>query len=467
MIDDSHYNYYLAYAALAAALVVAYIKIKSTDGVTITTKEFKKFQYSFLGGYGAVILAELIAVASFFHIMVARQLDMEQITNIYITTVVATTCWGILIEIFDIGSRKMKCFLSAALYGASLFSLYFGGHYEMILLSRIMFGAASALHHSSFEAYVIHQHTILGFPEDWLTQTFTLLPHVMAIAASASGPLGQIASSMATGGTGCITLIIVLSGLAMLHIQTNWEKDTNPPRFMWSNFLYTMSNTVTAVKNSHTIRAIILIGALYEATVMIITFYWAPWLSYVLANELSTSISVAVEGAGASAGSGGGGVVEEVSSSTFPYEIVFACYICASMLGNYLFQMASNTNDDSAAASPGVLFNYILIATSACYLIGSSISSPTLIFIVCIAVHLLMGAYWSCIGILRAQHVPPEYRGAPVTLTRVLTLLLTMMVLINVHHSPSLILICCGLFAGGAAYVQSTIMHEVNIPANI
>ena len=63
-------------------------------------------------------------------------------------------------------------------------------------------------------------------------------------------------------------------------------------------------------------------------------------------------------------------------------------------------------------------------------------------------------------GILRAQFIPPEYRGAPVTVTRVITLVLAMVVLGNVHHSPSLILLSCAAFAGVAAYSQSLIMHE-------
>ena len=173
----------------------------------------------------------------------------------------------------------MKCCVSAALYAASLFTLYFGGHYEMILLSRVIFGAASALHHSSFEGYVIHQHTILGFPDDWLTQTFSMLPHVMTFAAGLSGPVGQIAASM--GISGLISVIVGLGLVAVVHIIFNWEKDTNPPRYMWSNFLYTISNTFTAVKQNSTMRSIILLGAFYEASVIIFSFYWAPWLRFV------------------------------------------------------------------------------------------------------------------------------------------------------------------------------------------
>lgn len=397
MIDSDHTSFYMAYAAIVVALIVCYLKIKSTEGVMITTKEFKKFQYGFLGGYGTIITAELIAVGSFFFIMMNLALDIEQITKVYITTIVSTTVWGILIEIFDIGSRRTKCALSAFLYGLSLFFLYFGGHYEMVLLSRVVFGAASALHHSSFEAYIIHQHTILGFPDDWLSQTFSMLPHVMAIAAIASGPVGQLSATVGAGG--CITVIIILSMVTVGYILVNWDKDTNPPRYMYSNFLYTMTNTVSSIKSNSTIRHIILVGAFFEASVIIFSFYWAPWLKFE------------------SAGNPGFGALHEVVSF-LPYEIIFSCYICASMLGNYLFQMYTAGGDETGGNGINTIFHYVLLGSTACYFVGSTISSPMLVFATSLVIHILMGAYWSCIGILRAQYIPPEYRTSPITVTR-------------------------------------------------
>ena len=44
MISESQYIYYLGYAALCVLLGISYFKVKSTEGLTITTKEFKLFQ---------------------------------------------------------------------------------------------------------------------------------------------------------------------------------------------------------------------------------------------------------------------------------------------------------------------------------------------------------------------------------------------------------------------------------------
>ena len=109
MIDTSSTTYYLTYGLLSASLGVIYLKLKSMEGLTITTKEFKKFQNTFLFGYSFMILGELIASASFYHSLISLGLTLQQITKLYIVSVVATTICGIFIEIVDVGSRKDKC----------------------------------------------------------------------------------------------------------------------------------------------------------------------------------------------------------------------------------------------------------------------------------------------------------------------------------------------------------------------
>jgi K+-sensing histidine kinase KdpD len=99
MIDQSQSIFYVSYALIAALVGVAYLKVSSTEGVTITTKEFKIFQQSFLTGYSIMILCELIAAASFFHTFVYLRLSLEQITKLYVVTIFSSTIFGILSEV--------------------------------------------------------------------------------------------------------------------------------------------------------------------------------------------------------------------------------------------------------------------------------------------------------------------------------------------------------------------------------
>ena len=168
MLDQSQTIYYICYALVSVVIGLTYFKIKSTEGIIITTQEFKLFQSGFLTGYGLMVLGELISTACFFHTFISFKLNVEQITKLYVITIFSTTISNILNDIFDIGSRKNKCLLSAILYVVSCVLILFGSaqHYDMLLISRVLYGMASALHHSSFDAYIISEHSNQGFPDD-------------------------------------------------------------------------------------------------------------------------------------------------------------------------------------------------------------------------------------------------------------------------------------------------------------
>ena len=151
MIDESQNLFYISYAIISGLLGIAYLKFQSSSPsfTIVTTKEFKQFQTSFLLGYSLVILCELIANASFYHTLIALGLSLEQITKLYLVTLFSTTATSVLADVIDMGSKKDKCILSAVLYAVSMFSLLFGspGHYEMLLMGRIVYGVASSLQH--------------------------------------------------------------------------------------------------------------------------------------------------------------------------------------------------------------------------------------------------------------------------------------------------------------------------------
>ena len=375
MIADGHGTYYISYALLCAALGIAYIKVKSTEGLTITTKEFKIFQTGFLTAYSAMMLGELLCLASFYPTFTAFELTLEQVTRLYIVTVISSTAFGIVTEIVDFGARKDKCVLSAVLYAVSICSCFFGGHFETLLLGRVVYGAASALHHSAFEMYAVHEHATLGFPDDWLTYTFTLLAHVMALVAALSGTIGQTASS--SGALGCFSLAAALFVLSAAYISVVWTKDMNVPRFMLSGFLFNLNQTWQAAKASRQLQLVLAISMLCESAVTIFTFYWAPWMSTMAGGE----------------------------DNAIPFEIVFSTLITASMLGNYLHQSYS------ATVGPESAFQGVLVGTAASFFLGAIFQTPLFAFVISVATQVCIGGYWPCVGALRGRAVVPELRG--------------------------------------------------------
>ncbi len=66
MIAESDYILYALYGLMSVFIAVAYVKISYTEPVTITTKEFVKFQSNFLIGYMMIMIGELLSMASFY-----------------------------------------------------------------------------------------------------------------------------------------------------------------------------------------------------------------------------------------------------------------------------------------------------------------------------------------------------------------------------------------------------------------
>lgn len=132
----------------------------------------------------------------------------------------------------------------------------------------------------------------------------------------------------------------------------------------------------------------------------LLSFFWAPWLAaYAQA--------------------------EGFDSTTTPYAIVYACFIASSLLGNYLYQIftapthGSDGGTGRSLVSSDFILQCVLVSSCVGYFLGSVFQTPVLVFLVCICpLHLGMGAYWSCIGRLRAEYLLPEMKSATMLIAR-------------------------------------------------
>jgi MFS transporter, MFS domain-containing protein family, molybdate-anion transporter len=178
--------FFIAYGVLCVLSAIALIKVQSKESLLITTTEFKQFQSNYLIGYMSLIFAEIFCVSTFYPILVSLNLSMDEITDLYIVSICSSAFFNVIAEVIDIGSRRGKCVLATILYFIATLSL-FSGNFEFLLLGRIFYGGGSVLLHSAFDAYMVHEHTTKGFPDDWLLHTFGKLAHSMTIAALLSG----------------------------------------------------------------------------------------------------------------------------------------------------------------------------------------------------------------------------------------------------------------------------------------
>jgi hypothetical protein len=417
MIDPSESIYYLTYGLICLCLIVAYIKLRNDEGTIITTKDFSNFQFSFLTAYSATILFELIASASFFHTFLSLSLTLEQITKLYLATIISQTIGHIFLEIIEFTSRKEKCILSCLLYSISMFSIIFGSsqHYEMLLIGRLLYGFASSLKETNYESYAVHQHSSHGFPEDWLHHMFTLLTHLMSLMSILTGILGQFAAGMGSSSSSSSNLeapaslegtesIVVLSCIGFvfisIYILVSWEKDINISRYMMSGFLFNMNSAISSLRSHRSTFILLLISSLCESSILIFTFYWAPWLTDLFREE----------------------------DHHLSYEMIFSCFVATSMLGNYCFQIFFNNKTSGTGVTGGGIdnvFQGVLIASSACYFLGAIVSSAVIAFFIALLIQCCVGIYWPCIGYYRGRIIAPELRNSFLTIPRSVNMLVS------------------------------------------
>ena len=326
----------------------------------------------------------------------------------------------------DIGSRKNKAVLSTLLYTISIATTLIHDK-DVLFIGRILYGAASAYHHTSFEAYVVHEHGSLGFPDEWLSQTFSLLTHSMSLLAALLGVVGQIVSS--NGGVhSVIVFTLTLFIGATIYILISWTKDVSSPKFLLGNFTSTHIQTFVAIRKNKNLAYFILISAFSETAFTVFTYYWAM---------LITSIA-------------------SMNAYNMPYALIFSSYICTSMIGAYLHSIYS------AKFGPDLFFQGVLSGLVASFSLASTVQTTLVYFISSLAIYGFIGAYWPCIGTLRAKVVGAEQRTSSLLWSRALSCLFTVLVLYKLSYSPVVVLIICAVCVAVAAFFQNQTMQMVS-----
>lgn len=448
MIEEGQSIFYLSYFVLAVALVVFFVRLRSKESVTITTKEFKQFQASYITSFSAVLFCELLASASFYHSFVYLGLSIDQIARLYVVSVLSSAIFSIVFEVVDMfSSRRDKCVSSCFLYAISMFSLFLGPHYEMLLFGRVLYGAASALQQIGFEAYGAHEHSNRGFPDDWMSQTASYFTHSMALVAALTGLLGQ--SSSTSGPLGCIGLCCSVFILAAIYILFTWNKDINHQKFAVSPYVANLVRVVSTARTHPSFAWFLVMSASFESFIMLFTFYWAPWLTSLL----------------------------PYTNSRLPFELIFSCLVMASMLGNYVYQWLLSSDSRLQVDS---IFQYTLLACAISLFTGSIVNTLSLSFLIGLIVQACIGVYWPSIGMLRGSVVLPELRNHTLALTRydkscmycmssiclscclvcrLLTAGMTFLCFywISMHKSSFAVLSICGLLTSLATYAHSKV----------
>jgi hypothetical protein len=177
-----------------------------------------------------------------------------------------------------------------------------------------------------------------------------------------------------------------------------------------------------------------------ESTILVFSFYWAPWFSRLSSPSDPTSeadANVSLDPLSQSAGplsryldemnitvtpSEALGVASPGPVSALPLILIYSSLMTMAMIGHYLHTLALPAYGNDR------IFQILLLVAGVGYLIAAvltslSSSSPSTIYFLALTLQLCSGTYWPCIGFLRGKYILPEIRGVVITFTRLILLL--------------------------------------------
>ena len=241
----------------------------------------------------------------------------------------------------------------------------------------------------------------------------------------------NIQTSGSTGPLGCVGLACVLYVLVAFYIVSTWVKDTSTPRFALSTYVASLQRVLSTCKSQKSYMYYMIIAACVESSIILFTFYWAPWMASL----------------------------EPDSQHHVPFEIVFSCMIMASMFGNYLYQFLVGSQN-SKVQFDSVLQGVFMASSCLFFFGGSAVNTPWFAFILALLIQVAIGFYWPSIGLLRAEIVPPELRMHTLSVNKLMTAIVTLLSLhyIVMHRSSFALLSICAMLNGVALYSHHKLM---------
>ena len=99
----------------------------------------------------------------------------------------------------------------------------FHDDYQTLLVGRILYGTATALLHTAFDAWMSAQHAEHAFPRDWQMQTYQEVSRWTAVVSIGAGVLAEAAAAVAGLAAPFVaSFLLAIGGVALIH--ATWDK---------------------------------------------------------------------------------------------------------------------------------------------------------------------------------------------------------------------------------------------------
>ena len=376
------YPVFLVCAAIFG--VITYSNYKTESSSPAVSRDFKKWQYSFLAIYLVMMAADWMQGPYVYSLYKYYGFSIADNGKLFIAGFGSSLIFGTIAgSMSDKYGRKKACIAYGLTYIGSCITKHFPT-FEILMVGRVLGGISTSILFSAFESWMVAEHGKRGFDASWMKQTFSRMTIGNGLVAIVAGWIAQYATEIYQHPVAPFDVSAVFLLFGTLAISIMWTENHGDA------FKDTSSNLIDSVKNIFANKKVLILGctqSLFEGSMYTFVFMWTP--------VLEDAQSVADGG-------------------TIPHGVIFASFMVCCSIGGAMFDHFSNFMPEGSILTKvflwtaGFMLAPIFFADNiyVCY-------AAFLGFEICV------GVFWPAISTLRSKHIPEESRATVMNLFRV------------------------------------------------
>ena len=420
---------------IGTSIVTGALTIKARAGAftnTPTSSSFKAFQVTFLLIYYVAMTADWLQGPYVYALYSSYGFSGHDIAVLFVGGFGASMVFGTFVgAMADKMGRKRACQLYCLLYFLSCVTKH-AKDYWVLMLGRVLGGVATSLLFSSFESWMICEHTARGYEGSAMGDTFSLMYFGNSICAIVAGMMAESAADLKAltptdsppwyyGGYTApfdLSAFFLIVGFGLISGMWN-ENYGEGSRDKGENQI---SHALAIVYRDPGVLMTGVIVSLFEGCMYIFVFNWTPSIS--------------------------------AHYSKPPFGFIFATFMVACMGGSSLFSVLSKT-----MAPENMLVGVFAVGSVALAVpVFTGATLPVLcaflVFEACV------GIYWPAMGTVKSKVVPEEARATIYNIYRVPLNGVVLGILLN-DMKLTTAFTFCSLMLAVAAVTQSMLSKRV------
>lgn len=407
--------------------VAAFLRYKSSEGSTNASlslsPEFKAFQQNWLLVYYIVMGADWLQGPYVYALYEKYGYDKSLIGILFIAGFLSSLVFGTIAgALADKFGRKRLCLVFGLSYSISCITKLFN-NFQLLLLGRILSGIATSLLFSSFESWMLSEHSSREFPPELISQTFSMATFGNGVIAIVAGLIATVAAEQTSlGYVGPFIVALIPLFLGSLIVALTWNENYGDSSV---EIIATFTNAFQAFRSDIRIPILGIVQSLFEAAMYTFVFMWTPALTSSLSTEEKEEI---------------------------PFGLIFACYMVCIMIGSACFNMMVSKLKMSVESIAVWLLGLATVSLA----LPIFLSDVTLLLGSFLLFEICCGIYFPCMGTLRGKYVPEATRSAVMNFFRIPLNALVVIVLIKVGSlENSTVFFICSAWLAAAWFLQS------------